>query len=98
VKEMTMANKSVELVCNAPQAKDVFVAGTFNDWNPHQERLVRNKSGQWRATLWLEPGRYEYKFIIDGVWTCSPSCEEGEPCPHCVMNAFGTMNRVLLVK
>ena len=36
----------------------------------------------------------QYKFVIDGVWSCEPSCDgANRDCPKCVPNEFGTMNR-----
>ena len=91
---------SVEFLCDAPQAKEVFLAGTFNGWDPTIERLAPNKFGEWRTSLFLEPGRYEYKFVVDGKWICNPNCKDEDThlCPHCVRNEFGAMNRVLIVK
>lgn len=42
------------------------------------------------ASLLLPPGRYEYRFIVDGKW-CNGGCKEQ------VSNPFGTMNNVLVV-
>lgn len=84
---------------NAPKAKRVFVAGTFNDWNPSSHPLKRTGDGHWVLTLDLSPGRYEYKFVIDGQWCCEVGCDKAyDGCPGCVANQFGTMNRVLLVE
>ena len=83
----------------APKAKEVFVAGTFNNWSPKSHPLKRNSDGTWALTLGLPPGRYEYKFVIDGEWCCEAGCDKShEGCPKCVANEFGTMNRVLLVE
>lgn len=84
----------------APDAKEVFVAGTFNNWSAHAQRLKRTgKDGHWVATLDLPPGRYEYKFIVDGEWCCELGCDQQySGCPNCVPNEFGTMNRLLLVE
>ena len=89
----------VHLSCHAPEAKAVFVAGTFNDWKPDALPLHRHSSdGEWTASVALPPGRYEYKFIVDGQWCCEPGCEhEYRGCPKCCANDFGTMNRVLEV-
>jgi hypothetical protein len=38
------------------------------------------------------PGRYEYRFVIDGKWENDPFCE------GCFMNEFGTMNCVMIVE
>jgi len=84
--------------CVAPDAEKVFVAGTFNGWKPDELLLKRDKAGRWSVDLQLAPGRYEFKFIMDGQWCCEPGCEgEHRGCPKCVPNDCGTMNRVLEV-
>jgi hypothetical protein len=83
----------------APDARNVFIAGTFNDWNPCSDPLTRTGDGHWVLTLDLPPGRYEYKFVVDGEWCCEPGCDKAHHgCPGCVPNQFGTMNRVLVVQ
>ncbi len=52
---------------DAPAAGQVSVAGTFNGWMHHP--MVKQPDGKWQATLSLPAGRYEYKFIVDSVWT-----------------------------
>ena len=87
------------LSVRSPSAREVFVAGTFNDWNPKSHPLKRNGEGNWALPLDLPPGRYEYKFIIDGEWCCEPGCDKPYGgCPGGVANQFGTMNRVLVVE
>lgn len=47
----------------------------------------------------LAPGRYEFKFVVDGEWCCEPSYTAlSVECPHYIMNHFGTMNRILEVQ
>lgn len=83
---------------DAPQAKQVFVAGTFNGWNPESHPLKRNADRLWVITLDLPPGRHEYKLVIDGQWCCEPGCDPSyDGCPGCTPNEFGTMNRVMVV-
>lgn len=89
---------AVHFFCHAPDARSVFVAGTFNEWQPDTTPMMRDDEGDWTASLPLSPGRYEYKFVVDGQWCCEPDCEhEHNGCPKCVPNEFGTMNRVLEV-
>ena len=91
--------KPVELSCHAPDALRVFVAGTFNDWNPTTLPLDRQADGHWKTTLPIPPGHHEFKFIVDGQWCCEPGCEhEYHGCPKCCANDLGTMNRVLEVR
>jgi len=91
---------SKEISCSAPDAKKVFLAGTFNDWNEGSIPMTKGKDGNWITNLELSPGHYEYKFVIDGKWCCRPGCEDTHfaGCHECVLNSFGTMNRVLEVK
>jgi 1,4-alpha-glucan branching enzyme len=86
----------VTLSCHVSDAKEVTVAGTFNDWQPNATPMQRDKNGNWTTTLKLAPGHYEYKFVVDGQWCCEPSSKD-EDDPKCCPNPFGTMNRVLEV-
>lgn len=91
-------NKVIAITCNASEASKVFLAGSFNQWNPESTPMKRRGKGPWEARLELAPGRYEFKFIVDGQWCCEPGCEsEHRGCPKCVSNTHGTMNRVLEV-
>lgn len=83
--------------CKAPDAQKVFLAGTFNDWDDALIPLKKQEDGLWTTSLDLLPGRYEYKFIVDGEWCCTPYCDERSDCPTCVTNEHGTMNRVIVV-
>jgi hypothetical protein len=84
--------------CRPEHAESVYVAGTFNGWNPKATPMKRDSKGDWTASLPLPSGRYEYKFVIDGDWCCEPGCTRRELCSKCVPNKFGTMNRVLEVE
>lgn len=53
---------------DAPAAKHVFVAGSFNGWNPGQYALSRQPQGEWQTTISLPAGSHEYKFIVDTEW------------------------------
>jgi len=49
-------------------AREVFVAGSFNNWNPTSTPMTQIGGGRWIADLRIPPGRYEYQFVIDGRW------------------------------
>ncbi len=83
---------SAELKFHAPQARRVNLAGTFNDWDTKKTSVKKAGDGTWVAKLSLKPGRYEYKFVVDGNWVNDPSCRA------CVPNAFGSHNCVLDIK
>ena len=76
---------------DAPQAKEVFLAGDFNDWNKEKHPLKKNAKEVWEKTAMLFPGRYEYKFLVDGQWESDP--ENHQTCRNC----FGTRNSVINV-
>jgi 1,4-alpha-glucan branching enzyme len=65
----------------APEAKRVALVGDFNDWNPAATPMTRLKSGEFKATVDLEPGRdYEYRFLIeDKVWENDWNAEGYKP-------------------
>ncbi|MCM8796765.1 MAG: isoamylase early set domain-containing protein [Candidatus Omnitrophica bacterium] len=84
--------KSVEFKLFAPQAKRVNLAGSFNNWDAKELAAKKDTKGNWMVKLNLKPGRYEYKFIVDGSWVNDPKCGS------CVPNAFGTKNCVIDIK
>lgn len=52
-------------------AKKVYLAGTFNNWSTMEMPMQRTDSG-WVTHLNLKPGKYSYKYIVDGRWTLDP--------------------------
>ncbi len=89
---MSSHKERVEFKLMAPQAQQVFVCGSFNNWSAEADPMKRDKTGLWKKTRSLPPGRYEYKFIVDGVWTLDPDC------PDTAVNQFGTINNVIDVQ
>lgn len=64
----------------APDAVQVQLAGDFNDWMPDSGEM-EPVGGVWRKTLRLAPGRYRYRYVIDGQWRCDPRNPAVEPSP-----------------
>jgi 1,4-alpha-glucan branching enzyme len=92
------ATHATRFACRAPEAKAVFLAGTFNGWNTTATRMAKGAGGNWSVAVDLPPGHYEYKYVVDGRWCCEPPCDGlHRPCQDCVPNEFGTMNRVIEV-
>lgn len=73
----------------APQASSVAVVGTFNDWDPGKNPMVRDDQGRWTVRLPLPPGRYKYQFLVDGQFLADPNAVEKET------DGFGHENAVL---
>jgi len=65
----------------APAAQSVFVGGSFNNFNAAQYPLTRRDDGVWETEVSLNPGRYAYKFKVDGEWRLDPTNPERTPAP-----------------
>ena len=92
------SSNPIYLSVAAPNAREVYLAGTFNAWVPHSLRMEKDAQGLWGRTVDLAPGTYEYKFVVDGEWCCEVGSEKSHAvCPQCVPNSLGTMNCVLEV-
>ena len=89
--------KRVKFNCHSIDAQSVFLAGSFNEWNPTALPMKRDQEGNWSTEALLHCGRYEFKFIVDGEWVCRPQCTGDHLCADCVTNDHGTMNRILEV-
>lgn len=82
----------VRFVLHAPGAKSVSVAGDFNAWRRDRAVLADdNGNGVWTVTVYLTPGRYQYKFVVDGKWVVDPDA------PNYIVDGFGGRNAVLSI-
>ena len=62
--------------------QSVAVAGDFNGWSATANRLQR-EGELWRIELPLKPGRYRYKFVLNGVeWIADPAASEFDLDPY----------------
>ncbi len=75
----------------APEAQNVFLVGTFNNWHVKACPLKKDKQGRWKTELTLAPGRYEYRYLVDGGW------ENDQRPGETVPNAFGSWNCMVTV-
>jgi 1,4-alpha-glucan branching enzyme len=90
MKLLQTTENRVRFELTAKPGSQVFVAGTFNRWNPTANPLSdKQNRGHFHAALHIPAGRHEYKFVVDGVWTMDPKCTASAP------NDCGTMNNVL---
>ncbi len=74
-------------------AKKVYLVGDFNDWSPTADPMTdENGDGEWTLFYPLSPGRYAYKFVVDGRhWIADPTNPESEP------DGFDGRNSVLVI-
>ncbi len=74
----------------APGARAVNVTGEFTNWS-RDGIPMRNVDGVWQVVIDIEPGEYEYRFIVDGKWLRDPGNRDY------VRNEFGQENSLLIV-
>lgn len=71
------------------RVKKIYLAGNFNGWNPgNDDYLLSDEDGDgiYSITIKLEPGTYQYKFVIDSRWTKDPNSPAAHP------DGFGGQN------
>jgi CubicO group peptidase (beta-lactamase class C family) len=74
-----------------PDAQIVVLAGSFNNWNTTQTLFAR-EGQEWVGRIDLAPGKYAYKFVVDGEWMVDPNNPVTED------DGSGNINSVLVVK
>ena len=85
--------REVGFILECTGAEHVYVCGDFNDWHPACLRMIGSEeAGLWEKRLTLSPGRYEYKFVVDGKWLHDPDAREN------VRNVYGSLNSVVEVQ
>ncbi len=89
----SVGKKRVVLSVKVEPGSTVYLAGSFNDWSATDKKLVdKQGNGVYTTTVTLPPGIYEYKFVINGIWTLDP-----DPDRDWTQNGLGTLNSVLRV-
>lgn len=74
-------------------AGSVSLAGSFNGWNAQSEPMTPAEDRRaWSRTTLLGPGRYQYKFVVNGNrWVPDPRNPERAP------DNYGGYNSVLML-
>lgn len=78
----------------APEAKKVFLVGSFNGWVKGATPMkVVDSSGLWSVEVSLKEGEYTFMYLIDGArWVTPPLAEDF------VIDGFGQINGVVVVR
>jgi len=76
-----------------PEARYVYIVGDFNDWKLSEESRLETtpKEGVWEKRVTLKPGKYRYKYVVDGRWIQDPDNPETES------NPFGSLDSILTI-
>ena len=68
-------------------ARRVVLAGSFNNWDPRELRMVKTETG-WQLPLFLREGTHAYKYIVDGNWITDPENPVTRPDGAGNLNSF----------
>jgi 1,4-alpha-glucan branching enzyme len=68
--------RSIPFTFEAPAARQVSLAGDFNNWDPKAMPMHIGPDGVWHLSVGLTPGRHEYRFVADGVWRDDPAAQQ----------------------
>lgn len=85
------ADGGIQFVLAAPGASTVRLAGDFNDWQPERTPLKPLRDGTFQVLIPLSPGRYRYRYVIDGAWRNDPANGNVE------INPYGELNSIVEV-
>ena len=76
-----VAPQEVTFTLEAPGAEHVLLAGDFNDWTLDGSEMDPI-DGVWTKVIKLLPGRYRYRYVVDGRWQNDPSNATLAPNPY----------------
>jgi len=72
-------------------AEAVAIYGSFNDWIQTKNYCAREADG-WVCRIDLTPGKYTYRFLVDGVALTDPTNPETED------DGNGRVDSVIVIK
>ena len=73
------------------KATKVALVGSFNNWNKDADMMTR-EGNTWKCTKALEPGTYEYQYVVDDTdWVVDSKTETTK-------NKYEGLNSVIVVK
>jgi len=83
--------KRVTFILEVKGAKNISLMGDFNNWNEKTHPMKKDDDDLWKKTVFLNSGRYEYRFLVDGQW--QNDHRNNQLCK----NRFGTYNNFIVV-
>ncbi len=89
----SQTKRQITLTYSDSEANSVSVVGTFNGWSGANTNMRKNNLGKWEISLFLSPGRYAYRFLVNNSHEIlDPATPEQEP------DGYGGHNSVLYVQ
>jgi len=86
IKNVALNKKSYIFKYNANESSDVYITGTFNNW---EKIKMTNENNIWKYYIDLDEGTYEYKFIINDEW----KHDEKQP----IITNNGIINNIIIL-
>ena len=90
IKSGSVAKNKIKFKYYNPKAKEVKLTGDFNSWRLRS--MAKGKDGIWVVVVDLAPGRYAYKYVVDGQYIKDNKNPKSEP------DGYGGERSVLEVK
>ena len=85
------AKKLIKFSFEGEPKQEVYVAGSFNNWNPAELKMREVRKGIYWKVIELFVGRYEYKFVVNGIWCIDPNTH------YQISNEEGSLNSIIVV-
>ncbi|MFC2061398.1 glycogen-binding domain-containing protein [Elusimicrobiota bacterium] len=89
---LQQSNGKVIFLYDDSSAGEIYLVGEFNNWKKNDIPMTLNEAGVFSAEIDIEPGKYLYKFIVDGNWITDPNNPVTSP------DGYGGQNSVLVVE
>lgn len=89
--QLDVMKHKVQFKYYAPDAKEVYLIGDFNKWNPIKKPMKKNEKGEWLTRAILPEGEHQYKYMVDGRYENDPGAV------RYVDNGVGTLNSIRIV-
>jgi 1,4-alpha-glucan branching enzyme len=84
--------KRIKFELQADPDSKIYIAGSFNNWNPKERKLKdKQNNGNYSLFVLVPKGKQEYKFIINDDWCLDPNCIDKKK------NKLGTYNNFINV-
>jgi 1,4-alpha-glucan branching enzyme len=87
----SLIGKTTFMLKGYTDAEAVAIYGSFNDWTQTKNYCAKESDG-WVCRVDLTPGKYTYRFLVDGVGLNDPANPATED------DGNGHMDSVIIVK
>lgn len=71
VKPIGNTGKTRFLLYSKLKSNQVYLSGSFNAWATEDIKMIKTDTA-WYCDINISPGKYYYKFIVDGEWFADP--------------------------